>query len=101
MPDMLYTVLSNIMHTLTVIHCPQILDVVDGTGSGDVDTSTVRKADSEGIVVGAYGTKLHLKTTWKNPSGEDGLMLDPYRQCKQAMNAIWSSSRQMIASYRH
>jgi tripeptidyl-peptidase-2 len=34
---------------------PKILDVIDCTGSGDVDTSKVVKADDDGSIVGASG----------------------------------------------
>lgn len=48
---------------------PKIIDVVDGTGSGDVDTSTVVEAE-EGLVTGLSGRKLELNPDWHNPSGE-------------------------------
>ncbi|CAM0944650.1 unnamed protein product [Alopecurus aequalis] len=49
---------------------PKILDVIDCTGSGDVDTSKVVKADAEGAIVGASGTRLIVNPSWKNPSQE-------------------------------
>ncbi|KAJ7974178.1 tripeptidyl-peptidase 2-like [Quillaja saponaria] len=49
---------------------PKILDVLDCTGSGDVDTSKVVKADSDGCISGASGATLVINTSWKNPSGE-------------------------------
>ncbi|KAF3432977.1 hypothetical protein FNV43_RR24079 [Rhamnella rubrinervis] len=49
---------------------PKILDVIDCTGSGDVDTSKVVKADENGCICGASGTSLVLNSSWKNPSGE-------------------------------
>ncbi|KAF3340242.1 tripeptidyl-peptidase 2 [Carex littledalei] len=49
---------------------PKILDVLDCTGSGDVDTSKVVKADEDGYIVGASGSKLLLNPSWKNPSQE-------------------------------
>lgn len=48
----------------------QILDVVDCTGSGDVDMSKVVKADDESCVPGVFGDKLRVNPAWKNPSGE-------------------------------
>ena len=48
---------------------PKIVDVVDGSGSGDVDTSTVKKAE-EGALEGLSGRKLTLGKDWENPSGE-------------------------------
>ncbi|KAL2920688.1 Tripeptidyl-peptidase 2 [Bienertia sinuspersici] len=49
---------------------PKILDVLDCTGSGDVDTSTVVKADADGCICGASGAQLIVNSSWKNPSGE-------------------------------
>ncbi|KAK7315056.1 hypothetical protein VNO77_33588 [Canavalia gladiata] len=49
---------------------PKILDVIDCTGSGDVDTSKVVKADADGCIWGASGAPLVINTSWKNPSGE-------------------------------
>ncbi|PRQ60108.1 putative tripeptidyl-peptidase II [Rosa chinensis] len=49
---------------------PKILDVLDCTGSGDVDTSKVVKADENGCIPGASGASLHVNSSWKNPSGE-------------------------------
>ena len=46
----------------------QILDVLDCSGSGDVDTSTEVDADG-GAVVGVFGERLVLNPTWVNPSG--------------------------------
>ncbi|KAB2016864.1 hypothetical protein ES319_D08G122200v1 [Gossypium barbadense] len=49
---------------------PKILDVIDCTGSGDVDTSKVVKADGDGRIRGASGASLVVSSSWKNPSGE-------------------------------
>uniref|UniRef100_A0A0D9VJ70 Tripeptidyl-peptidase 2 n=1 Tax=Leersia perrieri TaxID=77586 RepID=A0A0D9VJ70_9ORYZ len=49
---------------------PKILDVIDCTGSGDVDTSKVVKAGDDGSIVGASGARLIINTSWKNPSQE-------------------------------
>ncbi|CAL9008689.1 unnamed protein product [Prunus brigantina] len=49
---------------------PKILDVLDCTGSGDVDTSKVVKADENGSIRGASGASLVVDSSWKNPSGE-------------------------------
>ncbi|XP_042510355.1 tripeptidyl-peptidase 2 [Macadamia integrifolia] len=49
---------------------PKILDVVDCTGSGDIDTSKVVKADADGYITGASGASLVVNPSWKNPSGE-------------------------------
>ncbi|XP_031502252.1 tripeptidyl-peptidase 2 isoform X2 [Nymphaea colorata] len=49
---------------------PKILDILDCTGSGDIDTSKVVKADADGCIIGASGVKLFINQQWKNPSGE-------------------------------
>ncbi|WOL10116.1 tripeptidyl-peptidase 2 [Canna indica] len=49
---------------------PKIIDILDCTGSGDVDTSKVVKADDDGCILGASGTKLAVNPSWKNPSQE-------------------------------
>ena len=47
---------------------PKIIDVVDGSGSGDVDTSTVRKAE-KGTIEGLSGRTITIPKDWKNPKG--------------------------------
>ncbi|XP_069152321.1 tripeptidyl-peptidase 2 isoform X2 [Solanum lycopersicum] len=49
---------------------PKVIDVIDCTGSGDVDTSTVVKADDNCCITGASGASLVINSSWKNPSGE-------------------------------
>ncbi|XP_026379744.1 tripeptidyl-peptidase 2-like isoform X1 [Papaver somniferum] len=49
---------------------PKILDVLDCTGSGDVDTSKVVKADEDGVIMGASGAPLVVNSSWKNPTGD-------------------------------
>ncbi|KAJ6386456.1 hypothetical protein OIU78_016376 [Salix suchowensis] len=49
---------------------PKVLDVIDCTGSGDIDTSKVVKADANGFIQGASGVSLVVNSSWKNPSGE-------------------------------
>jgi hypothetical protein len=47
----------------------QILDVLDGTGIGDVDMSKVVRADEEGCITGVFGDRLHVNAAWSNPTG--------------------------------
>ena len=46
----------------------KIIDIIDGTGSGDVDTSTVRKLEN-GLLKGLTGQLLTVDPKWKNPTG--------------------------------
>ena len=46
----------------------QILDIVDGTGSGDVDTSKTVEAE-DAVIVGIHGNKMALNPAWQNPRG--------------------------------
>lgn len=49
---------------------PKIVDMVDGSGSGDVDTSVVRKPNEKKEVVGLTGRSLRIPLEWNNPSAE-------------------------------
>ncbi|KAK1266677.1 hypothetical protein QJS04_geneDACA000427 [Acorus gramineus] len=49
---------------------PKIVDIIDCTGCGDIDTSKVVKADADGNITGASGAQLVVNPSWKNPSGE-------------------------------
>ncbi len=58
---------------------PKIVDLVDGTGSGDVQTSTVRKLD-DGLLEGLSGRELKVGSDWKNPTGEYHVGIKPAYQ---------------------
>lgn len=49
---------------------PKIIDILDCTGSGDIDTSKVVKADTDDSIVGGSGARLIVNKSWRNPSQE-------------------------------
>ncbi len=48
---------------------PKVIDMIDGTGSGDVNMNDPSKAENNELT-GLSGRKLKLSAEWKNPSGE-------------------------------
>ena len=47
----------------------QILDILDGTGSGDVDISRCIEASPGDSITGIYANDLKLNPEWTNPTG--------------------------------
>ena len=56
---------------------PKIIDVVDGTGSGDVDTTTIVELAEDGTFEGISGRTLTPHPEWANPTGEFRVGLKP------------------------
>ncbi|XP_066922123.1 tripeptidyl-peptidase 2-like [Clytia hemisphaerica] len=69
----------------------KIVDIIDCSGSGDVDTSTVVKVDAEdNTITGITGRKLTVPSSWNNPSG------DFYVGCKRLYSLFPTTPRRRV-----
>lgn len=59
---------------------PKIIDVVDGSGSGDVDMTTKVQLGDDGTFEGLSGRELTPHPDWNNPTGEYRVGLKPIRE---------------------
>lgn len=52
---------------------PKVIDIVDGSGSGDVDTSKVVEVAADSAspheIIGLYDKRLTINPAWTNPTG--------------------------------
>ena len=81
----------------------KVVDILDASGSGDVDTRTRRKPDAAGQLAGLSGRRLTLPAGVVNPSGEFHLGLKPaadlfYGAVLQRVNARRAAARAAAAS---
>lgn len=84
----------------------KIVDIIDASGSGDVDTSTKRKPDASGKLLALSGRKLTLPPGIVNPSGEFRLGLKAaselfYGQVLKRVTDERAAARSAAASLRN
>ncbi len=58
----------------------KVWDILDASGSGDVDTSQVQQVKEDGTLVGLSGKALTLPSSINNPSGDFHLGLKPAKE---------------------
>ncbi|KAH9512673.1 tripeptidyl-peptidase II Tpp2, partial [Bulinus truncatus] len=81
---------------------PKIIDLVDCTGAGDVDTSTVVTA-TDGYITGLTGRKLSIPETWVVPDGKFhiGLKLAHDLYPKSLKERVIGEKREKIWNPQH
>ncbi|MCX6934340.1 MAG: hypothetical protein NTZ29_16920, partial [Verrucomicrobia bacterium] len=81
----------------------KIVDILDASGSGDVVTTTQRKPDADGQLLGLSGRKLTLPEGIKNPAGDYRLGLKPaselfYTEVLKRLNDRRAQARAAVLS---
>lgn len=81
----------------------KIVDILDASGSGDVVTTTKRKPDADGQLLGLSGRKLTLPEGVKNPAGDYRLGLKPaselfYTEVLKRLNDRRAQARAAVLS---
>merc|ERR1719317_1414666 len=82
---------------------PKIVDIIDTTGSGDVDMSHVQKVDENNEITGLTGRKLKVPSEWNNPTGEYRLGTKSLYQLfpKQLIDRLQKDKRQKLWEPKH
>ncbi|XP_055333690.1 tripeptidyl-peptidase 2-like isoform X2 [Paramacrobiotus metropolitanus] len=75
---------------------PKVIDILDASGAGDIDTSTVVEADAEGFLTGLTGRKLHLNRNWHAEDGKFHLgVVRLFSVVSEDYHDAWKKARKM------
>jgi len=87
----------------TTTGSPKIVDIIDTTGSGDVDMSYVQNVDENLELTGLTGRKLKVPSDWNNPTGEYRLGTKSLYQLfpKQLIDRLQKDKRQKCWDPKH
>lgn len=86
----------------------KVLDMIDASGSGDVDTSVSIEPDEDGTLKGLTGLSLTLPTGINNPSGEFRVGMKPaaelfpsaaLRRLKNKVQAEWDAELSLMRRF--
>merc|ERR550519_571366 len=79
---------------------PKIVDIIDTTGSGDVDTSKVISPNEDGNLIGLSGKVLKIPDSWSNPSNQYhvGIKTLVERITKETREDLWNCQHKQTTS---